>query len=480
MQARLTLKIQFEKDLRRISVDSKITWQSLESLLKTVFKSVTESQWTNIAVRYADDEGDMCTISSDEELQEALSLSFAIDSNRPLLKLVLVEEKPQTPEKQESPVARPPNALHALSSFLSKRAAAAATAESPAPAKPEGCRGSGHWQGHALGKEGIALMDAKDYEGARAKFVEQLGVIRPWHKSNPLYNIACCDALLGNSDSALAFLTQAVEAGFRDSEHMKNDEDLTSLRELEQFQLLVLKAAENSQQPRCPWANRGGNFQKGPWFALQQQAISLMESGTKEAIEQARELFNQQNQLSANPWIQRIPLYNIACCEALLGRVEEALKYLKEAVNAGYRNLRHIENDSDLECLRSMPEYQEILSSIKSGHRGRRWCGRRREQQEAAPEEPKEEEKQPEPQEEVPAPPEEKPEPVPVAEKPFFEEIFGLPVAEEVQEFAEEFGKFKTQLEVFAAMGFVDLKENVKALLASHGDLNTALEKLLG
>lgn len=55
-------------------------------------------------------------------------------------------------------------------------------------------------------------------------------------------------------------------------------------------------------------------------------------------------------------------LYNAACIYARLGRKTEAMKYLKEAVEKGYNRFSHIATDYDLDCLRDMPEYQEIIS----------------------------------------------------------------------------------------------------------------------
>lgn len=55
-------------------------------------------------------------------------------------------------------------------------------------------------------------------------------------------------------------------------------------------------------------------------------------------------------------------LYNAACIYARLGRKTEAIKYLKEAVEKGYTLFNHIATDYDMDCLRDMPEYQEIIS----------------------------------------------------------------------------------------------------------------------
>jgi tetratricopeptide (TPR) repeat protein len=42
----------------------------------------------------------------------------------------------------------------------------------------------------------------------------------------PAYNAACCYGLLGDSDEAFAWIDRAIEAGWRDVEHLKADTDL--------------------------------------------------------------------------------------------------------------------------------------------------------------------------------------------------------------------------------------------------------------
>lgn len=55
-------------------------------------------------------------------------------------------------------------------------------------------------------------------------------------------------------------------------------------------------------------------------------------------------------------------LYNAACVYARLGQKAQAIEYLRKAVDKGYYHFRHMETDYDLDCLRDMPEYQEIIS----------------------------------------------------------------------------------------------------------------------
>lgn len=53
------------------------------------------------------------------------------------------------------------------------------------------------------------------------------------------YNLACSLSLLGKTTEALKMLKRAVELGYDDPEHMRNDPDLKSLYEKPGFQKLL-------------------------------------------------------------------------------------------------------------------------------------------------------------------------------------------------------------------------------------------------
>jgi len=58
-------------------------------------------------------------------------------------------------------------------------------------------------------------------------------------------------------------------------------------------------------------------------------------------------------------------LYNLACAEALLSNKSRAFSLLKDAVASGYRNVYHMERDSDFDSIRDEKEFQDILSSLR-------------------------------------------------------------------------------------------------------------------
>jgi hypothetical protein len=88
-----------------------------------------------------------------------------------------------------------------------------------------------------------ALVEKK-YEQARELYLELL-------KRNPqdnlaLYNLGCCEALCESPDLALYYLFLAVENGYDRYEHMRQDQDLVSLRDDPTF-LSILESLSKKQ-----------------------------------------------------------------------------------------------------------------------------------------------------------------------------------------------------------------------------------------
>jgi tetratricopeptide (TPR) repeat protein len=57
-------------------------------------------------------------------------------------------------------------------------------------------------------------------------------------------------------------------------------------------------------------------------------------------------------------------LYNVGCIYALLGKFDDAIEILEKAVKHGLTHRGWYENDSNLDPLRSMPRFQELLGGL--------------------------------------------------------------------------------------------------------------------
>lgn len=57
--------------------------------------------------------------------------------------------------------------------------------------------------------------------------------------------------------------------------------------------------------------------------------------------------------------------YNLACSQALCGRVESALDTLEHAVELGYGDLEHLLDDEDLTSLRAEERFRTLVERLR-------------------------------------------------------------------------------------------------------------------
>jgi tetratricopeptide (TPR) repeat protein len=84
-----------------------------------------------------------------------------------------------------------------------------------------------------LNAEGFPLFDAGEYGRAKELFAD--GLETYGENGTLLYNLACAEARLGESDAALEHLGRAVELEDRFAGFAQDDEDLASLRDDPRF-----------------------------------------------------------------------------------------------------------------------------------------------------------------------------------------------------------------------------------------------------
>jgi len=94
-------------------------------------------------------------------------------------------------------------------------------------------------------KRALLELKTENYAVA-AKLLEALLSLNPTDYS-AFYNLACCEALSGNTDSALTHLSLAVENGFHDVQLLESDSDLANLRTHPQFNEIANGLTERLQ-----------------------------------------------------------------------------------------------------------------------------------------------------------------------------------------------------------------------------------------
>ena len=63
-------------------------------------------------------------------------------------------------------------------------------------------------------------------------------------------------------------------------------------------------------------------------------------------------------------------LYNLACLYSLTSKKEKALEYLEKSIKAGFTNVGHIQQDSDLDNIRNEEKYKELIKKLIERDKG--------------------------------------------------------------------------------------------------------------
>lgn len=87
--------------------------------------------------------------------------------------------------------------------------------------------------------EGYSFYNEGNYVAALEAFRRSADVNHL--RGESLYNMACCEALLGNPEESLDLLEQAWEAGYHELEHIQQDDDLNTLRDDERYKAFIEK-----------------------------------------------------------------------------------------------------------------------------------------------------------------------------------------------------------------------------------------------
>lgn len=94
------VKFQNGDDIRRVSLDGAVSLKEVTELAHSLFKEVLPAHFT---FKYKDDEGDLVTLGSDRELEEA----FRLFKDQGILRLVITPLAQPQPKPQQQPKSQP-------------------------------------------------------------------------------------------------------------------------------------------------------------------------------------------------------------------------------------------------------------------------------------------------------------------------------------------------------------------------------------
>jgi len=94
---------------------------------------------------------------------------------------------------------------------------------------------------------------------------------------------------------------------------------------------------------------------------LHNQAIKIMNSNSPKELNRAKSFLRVCLAINSKDAIAH---YNMACAESLLNNSIAAIESLTKAVENGYENLDHLQQDPDLNNIRNLAEYKSVETSL--------------------------------------------------------------------------------------------------------------------
>lgn len=58
--------------------------------------------------------------------------------------------------------------------------------------------------------------------------------------------------------------------------------------------------------------------------------------------------------------------YDAACLHSRMGELDKSVYFLQIALEKGYRRFAHLEMDDDLNAIRELPKYKELIQQYKN------------------------------------------------------------------------------------------------------------------
>ena len=102
-------------------------------------------------------------------------------------------------------------------------------------------------------------------------------------------------------------------------------------------------------------ATPGRAYEAGGWEVWMPLNGLYEEGKYGEAADRGKELIEKHPQYAG-------PLYNLACCEALAGRKEDAIRHLQQSIERSERFRPMAAEDSDFDPIREEPAFKELVS----------------------------------------------------------------------------------------------------------------------
>ncbi|MDF1798115.1 MAG: M56 family metallopeptidase [Planctomycetota bacterium] len=188
------------------------------------------------------------------------------------------------------------------------------------------------------------------------------------------YNLACCDALMGDVQGGLGHLAKAMRMGFDQVDLLKSDGDLDNLRSSRGFDAIV-KLTKRAGELREELSRGGSPAERREAYAtlarivsedgavIREYAMAVHNDGDYAASEQ---LFRRQAELGEAP---EVADYNVGCALARQGKTDAAFESLFASVKKGF-HYPAVVDDPDLAGLHGDKRFAKLTHALSVAPKG--------------------------------------------------------------------------------------------------------------
>ncbi len=251
----------------------------------------------------------------------------------------------------------------------------------------------------------------------KAEYDKALEIAGKMHDARPddvaaIYNVACMHCLKGDKAKAYEWLEKAVDAGYDDADHLREDFDLRTIWGEDRFRKIVRRIETHGREPaeakpkskpkhdedaddedahenptrdanekparRTPSGGPSTSDARKAAEKVQELTQKLIEASEDQDYDKALEIALEAKALADKT--DQAPLksltnYNCACMYSLNKKKDKAFEHLNKAIEFGGfgQDLAgQIEGDSDLDNIRDDPRYAKALAVARGGSGGKR------------------------------------------------------------------------------------------------------------
>lgn len=182
------------------------------------------------------------------------------------------------------------------------------------------------------------------------------------------YNLACCDALMGDVKGGLGHLAKSMRKGFDQADLLETDGDLDNLRGTRGFDAIV-KLTKTAAELRAKF-DRGGKTEEvlegyamlaricsEDGDVIRTYAMMVHNEGDYAGSEK---LFRRQAELGESP---EVAYYNVGCAQARQGRTDDAFDSLFTSAKKGF-HYPAVVDDPDLVGLQGDKRFVKLTHAL--------------------------------------------------------------------------------------------------------------------